>query len=931
MIADATLPATSVDSNGSENSANLPQFDVTKLLCAFFMLLKAANNLLYLSVMTVLLEKAGANALPWVYLFVNLIFILIQFKFMTLIVGREGHWLLSILGWPSALLSFVAAWVFPTEIVPLLIGFFILTMLLDLTTNQGFTAMLNHFISVSESKRVLPLIYASGSFGFIISGLLLKFVLDFVGIKGLLILNGFVVLIASAVLQMLRPVEEQRQRDQTIFEQQHKKQEADEQTVSSMRHPLASLLNISSFIIIFNKYLIDFLFAASLSSYFTVSNDLASFMGVFGATADFAVIGLQTFVMHRVFARFPIGRVLTFVPLILTILCCLAAFSLKFALVATVQFLVLLNSKNFTVPATTIFMGVIPQRDRVYYRRDMSIACSISSAVVGAFLLLARTALSHDHLFFLAAVFYFLMALVHARLDEAYLKTLRSALVKKSGDDSDDQLASLQYVQLSERFEQLKMLLSGDDPSMRLRAIESASVLPEKHALDLLEPLLVREKDSRCLNAVAKALLTIAPDRSWCRIRSLMTETEDNRLRSDIIEAVGRTRARGCGENELLGYLAHAHHRVVASAVISVVRLTRQRENLEKAMQRLASMISSPVELMRASGAAVMGELGLPMFVPALESLAEDRNQTVVLNVATALARVQTPAAMAILEKMLLHDDDLVSQKAEELLETASRDSISRIGRLLPGITAEERKKLSSRLRAGARQESIELLAAILSIENPEKRRRLIAVLEKADAEMQLLIGRCVVQKSEMQTELSVAPLLARIRQESGDFLPAWVPLLGAIAGGSIEKPEENDRILRPLHELFNVLWGDLYVFNEMERSADCRQQWLKYCLSQVRFVAFFSFEPAAILKSLEDIAGSRSHERGMAVEYLETRAGKNLAGKIIPLIDSTVPVPRSYSEFAAFAAERGVGVDPGLISGSRQYLQKANILSTEK
>ncbi len=920
-----------MNSEAALNTPEIGRFDTTKLLCAFFMLLKATNNLLYLAVMAVLLDKAGANALPWVYLFVNIIFIVIQFRFMTAIAGREGHWLLSFLNWPSALLSFVAALIFPLEIVPLLIGFFILTMLIDLTSNQAFTAMLNHFISVSESRRVLPLIYASGSFGFILSGLLLKFVLDFVGIKGLLLMNGLIVLLAAIVLKMLAPVEELRQREQATHDKQNDAQAPDVRIVPSMRHPLASLLNISSFIIIFNKYLVDFLFAASLSSYFKVSNDLAAFLGVFGATADFAVIGLQTFIMHRVFARFPIGRILMAVPLVLTLLCGLTAFSLKFLLVATVQFLVLLNSKNFTVPATTIFMGVIPQRDRVYYRRDLSIACSISSAVVGGFLLFARTSLSYDHLFFIAAFFYLLLALVHAKLDEAYLKTLRNALIKTTGIDSDTPMASLQYVQLSERLEQLQQLLADEDPTMRLRAVESASLLPEKYAFNLLEPLLTSETDPRCLNAVAKALLTIAPEMSSRRILALIDETEDNRLRSDIIEAVGRMQTGIVTEADLAVYLDHSHHRVVASSIISLIRLTRRRETIEKAISRLIAMISSPVDLMRASGAAVMGELGLPMFVPALECLAAEQNQIVALNSAAALARIQTPAAMAALEKMLLHGDEKVSQKAEELLAMASKDSISRVSRLLSGITAEERKKLSSRLRAGARQESMELLAAILSVENPEKRRRLVGILEKADAETQLLISRCVIQLSETSTELSVAPLLARVRQEYHDFLPSWTHLLGAIAEGSIEKPDENNHILKPLHGFLNILWGDLFVINEEERSADIRLLWQKYCLSQIRFVAFFSFEPAAILKSFEDIAGGNSHEKGMALEYLETRVGKTLAGKIVPLIDTAMRLPRNFTDFTAFAAERGVSFDASLLPVSRQHLQKMNLLPTEK
>lgn len=122
---------------------------------------------------------------------------------------------------------------------------------------------------------------------FILSGLLLKFAIDFFGIRGLLVLNGLTVLAGLVFLGFLQPVEDRRLQEQKKSEalSDDNAQTADA-SVPSMRHP-GSLLIISSFVIIFNKYLVDFLFAASLSSFFPVSNDAASFMGVFGATADF--------------------------------------------------------------------------------------------------------------------------------------------------------------------------------------------------------------------------------------------------------------------------------------------------------------------------------------------------------------------------------------------------------------------------------------------------------------------------------------------------------------------------------------------------------------------------------------------------------------------------------------------------------------------
>lgn len=919
--------------SGSDSGGEWVFKAVPKLLCGFFMCQKAANNLLYLAVLTSLLDKAGANALPWVYLLVNVIFIGIQFRVMTKIAGREGHWLLRVLSLPSAVMAFVAAWFFPTDMVPVLTGFFILTMLLDLTTNQGFTAMLNHFISINESKRVLPMIYAAGSFGFILSGLLLKFAIDFFGIRGLLVLNGFTVLAGLLFLKFLQPVEDRRLQEQAGSETLNRdKKQTVAASVPSMQHPLASLLIISSFVIIFNKYLVDFLFAASLSSFFPVSNDLASFMGVFGATADFAVIGLQTFAMHRVFARFPIGMVLTFMPLVLTVLCGYAAFSLKFAIVAMVQFLVLLNSKNFTVPATTIFMGVIPQHDRVFYRRDMSIACSLSSAVVGGFLLLARNRVGYDALFFLAAILYMLMAWVHSLLDTAYLKTLRRSLVSRSQEESDDQLASLQYVQIAERCEQLRSLLDDADAGMRLQAINAAASLPEKYALEMLTPLLTSERDGRCLTAVARNILTIAPEEAGRHIVALLEATEDNRLRADIIEALGKVRHGEISAEQITAWLEHHHHRVVASAVISLVRLGRQRETIEAAMRRLADMAVSGAEMMRASAAAVMGELGLPLFVPALESLAAENNLVVAGNAANALSRIQTPAAMAVLEKMLLHDNREIAKKAGELLETVSRENISRVSRLMSGITAEERRLLSARLRSGARQDNLELLAAILCIEQIEKRRTLISMLEKADSETQLLMSRCIIEVAEGQVELTAAPLIARLRQEPvQETVPPWFSLLGAIAGGCIEKPEMSPSLLRPLSALLTALWAETAAMLTTSAVRVDQKLWQKYLRWQVQAVAFFSFEPAAILKSFDAIAGSNLHERGMALEYLETRAGRKLAQKVVPLIDPAAGFPSDADAFSVFAAAREIEISAEMVADASLRLKQLRILLTDE
>ncbi|EKD82186.1 MAG: hypothetical protein ACD_39C01435G0001, partial [uncultured bacterium] len=345
---------------------------------------------------------------------------------------------------------------------------------------------------------------------------MLKFVLDFVGIRGLLVGNGLIILLSAIILWLLKPAEKARLAELEEADKQpgEPAEKSGQISETSMQHPLARLLNISSFLILFNKYLVDFLFAASLTAYFSTGNDLAAFMGVFGASADFAVIGLQTFVMHRVFAAFSIGKILTAMPLLLTVLCTVASFNMKFAVIALVQFLVLLNSKNFTVPATTILMGVIPQKQRVYYRRDMSIVCSVSSTLVGIFLLLARNSIGYEVLFLIAACAYLAMSLVHYLIDRAYLTTLRRAIDNRQLDFGEDQVSSLRFLQYSDRLQQLQQLLKDENPRIRGRAIEEISVLPPASAAQLLLPLLENETDSRCLTSITRNLLQISPEAS---------------------------------------------------------------------------------------------------------------------------------------------------------------------------------------------------------------------------------------------------------------------------------------------------------------------------------------------------------------------------------------------------------------------------------
>ncbi|EKD82515.1 MAG: hypothetical protein ACD_39C01237G0001, partial [uncultured bacterium] len=328
-------------------------------------------------------------------------------------------------------------------------------------------------------------------------------------------------------------------------------------------------------------------------------------------------------------------------------------------------------------------------------------------------------------------------------------------------------------------------------------------------------------------------------------------------------------------------------------------------------------------DLMRASAAAVMGELGLPLFVPALGVLAGSEETVVAANAAAALARIQTPAAVVALENMLFHNNSEVASKAEALLAASTRDSISRISRLLPGITTEERQKLTARLRSGRHQDSHELLAIILCIDNLEHRRNLIALLEKSDREMVRLMKACIKMNADDEIELTIDPLMILTEQYIGSGLPDWAALLGLLAGGALEEPEKHAGFVLSAGWLITTLWYERIVIAQLQINGVAFEKWQGRSWTLIRLLACFSSEPAPMSRSFNELKNGKAYARGMAAEYIEARAGRNLSQLIVPLVDSGFAMPVDSESLIRLATERGVPVTDEHLLAARSRLVK--------
>ena len=305
------------------------------LISGTSLLIKGTNNLLYLGILSVFLRNYGSEFLPWFYIILNISFISFQFGVTPHIIGKEGHPLLFAVSVFTAALTLCAGFLIDSNHLITLILCLAFARLIDLITNQAFSAMTNELFTIRESKKYLSYAYAAGSFGYILSGLMLKFVIEITGINGLLWLNGIGVLFLLALLRGINRIYKEGDTHQSGESAHNKsdnpipanKTEKKSASVPTFKQPLARDLSLAAFFIVFNTFMTDFLYSGIISGYFSDSDGLASFMGVFGAATDLSVILMQASIMNWVFTAVPIGKALSILPVLLSVLCFAASLS----------------------------------------------------------------------------------------------------------------------------------------------------------------------------------------------------------------------------------------------------------------------------------------------------------------------------------------------------------------------------------------------------------------------------------------------------------------------------------------------------------------------------------------------------------------------------------------------------------------------------
>lgn len=845
-------------------------------LSAFNLLFRGSSNILWLATMTLLLKSAGAQALPWLYTISNILLVAMFYFMKGALRERIGHPLLSTVTFLMIVISLLGSFMMEVNNSLVFLIMLILLVQTDETAGLSFAKAVSEHLTLKETKRWQPTIFAAGSVGLCISGLLLKLLLDIVSLKELLWGNAVVLFLASFLLSRLKRQpggEGPSPEVETTGETSEGKS-----AFSPFSHPLVRLLIFSMAFKVCTKFPVDFLYADQISRYFSSTRDLASFLGMFTASIDLLVIIIQTLVVGWVFSKFPIGRVLLLLPALMSVLCLVSVFHTSLILTVSLQFTFLFLARALNNPANYILLGAMPEKLRADCFRYIFIGKTASTLLAGSLLIASKNLLSPVYFFVILAVINVLFLLITFGIDGAYFKTLKMTIrsTGKTGDLS--MVESLKFVAVKDRIPELKALLGHEDATVRLSAIKEVSLLGSDHIQELLLPVLNHEENPRCLTAVVSTLVDRTGHAFLDQIEKILARDESPRLVSNVLESLGKIGWHERVEQMLSGFLSHLHHRIRGSAIISLLRIGRSKDTLMAALSRLSGMARSEAAIMRGTAAAVMGELALPMFVPALDEISLDGEEVASRNAMVALSKIRTPKAIAILEQRCQDPSGDRAELANRLYRQVSGENVKRLSSLLSNLTAKERKYLLRTLKKTKAEGPLKLLGKILSIENEAARVRLTIIMQHSDIGDQDELDRCLVKQPDGTVKPTISPIIQRYKTaDSSTISKLWGKMVRAVAF------MDRAKITGECKEALEHLWLEAVA---LEQGIAGSEKSLKFRRGLCNYLLAYSMpDPRGVMRALERGQSPDQFVRSIAHEYLESTFDRGILSLLIPLL----------------------------------------------
>jgi len=691
----------------------------------------------------VLLDRAGAEAVPIVYLFLGIVSIPISIGFYWLIdrVSRTAllQWVLVatialVLGW--RLLFIWQGW-------GIGYGTYISLSAIDLILGVLFWTLVSDYFSPLQLERYTPLIVIAMTLGGLLAGGVVRLLTEVIQAEDLLLLVPLLCFVAIAQVQQIR------RRPSVISEVEVQPGRDFLPNFANAvelikRYPIVLLMAVQMAIAVLLWGLSERQFFAIYTQSFPQQEDLAGFLGVLSAVFSVLEIGISYFVARPLLQHLGARQANLIYPLTMLLSFFILGLSanLPTAILLNLNYDALNNSFNQAVQ--NVNFSAIPKRFSGRARVVIDgLLYPLFQAIAGVLLLVWQNLLTLPQLTLLGIFVSVAFIGVGYLTGRSYT---RSMLTQLKVGSLDLAIAGQGFVQLTDEYaEQVRQLLASTDPTAQVLGLDVAMRLTNPgQFLGEVQDLLLRS-DPDVQEAIVQ-FLAQGNQPEFQRYLRVQLVAEDERVRAAVLETLIETQ-QPLSDTQLSFFLNDPSPLIRALTCVAVWQAWNVVDpEIQTAFEQSWALLSSS-ETDNAEKACLrmlktVARMGDRMYIPLVQKvLTKIKTASVQALGLTTLASVAQPTdkTLATLAAIALaHNDSSVRVAALRLVQVLGSEDL--LTKALPCLTDPS---------ATVRKQAAEAIASYGESALPLVQSYLIAKRQDVEAAAIATIGYIRTRRAE--------------------------------------------------------------------------------------------------------------------------------------------------------------------------------------
>lgn len=614
---------------------------------------------------SIFLKNQGASQVPYFYILLNTLSIVLgmacyRFNFQ----GKK--WLVMIVSIMTVLLLLfgLSEVAFERRVV---YGVYVSAGLFHIYAFIFFWNFVNDSLTIRELKSWVGIMSGVFSCGAILSGFLMKPVLNKLPIHQCFVLAGgvYALLVILLIVAMKSP-----KRTETELE----KKGEDPPTISN---PLVMMCAAFVFSYAFIRYFLDYRYSIAITQLFTSETDLAVFMGTFNSVLRTLTIAYHVSLSAKVLRSISISQAMGVVPALVPFLCFLNLFWDNPWAVIAFQFLLIFFLNGFTQPTINVLFSALDSRikGKARFLNEGIFFCFAVLLAGGLALVYERIGFESNAFFYTLLAVAILWFLLSSKLTKVYLAALQSNLSGEAMVAGRDFVFSQGLVNQVDFSTQLGETIRNKSRGRRQWIRRLVLNSHNSDARSLLRDILLDSKNPELQLEVSRAICRAKLDYYFEGVLADMLEQGTHFTEEQIIYVLDSYAISGRASflSQVRPFLKSENPRLKARCILHIIKLSSWKAEIQESMQELIAMLESE-DSSKISAIAVLGELGLECFLPALESLGSQSSGEVLEAVALSLGKIQSVQSVQILNRLLenpkVESEELVIREQIQKLES---------------------------------------------------------------------------------------------------------------------------------------------------------------------------------------------------------------------------------------------------------------------